>query len=53
MKFSDIAIKKLDALIERGFKITSIQITPTLIIRIQKADEIGTIDQYGRVIWSN
>lgn len=53
MKFSDIAIKKLDTLIERGYKITSIQITPPIVIRIKKDDEIGTIDQFGRVTWND
>ena len=51
MKFSDMAIKKLNSLIARGFTILSIELTPTLTVFVKKDTEVGSIDEFGRVIW--
>ena len=57
-----IAIMKLAALIEQGYRVTSIAIDftvhetdgkfSTLTLKLARGDETGTMDQYGRVIWS-
>lgn len=61
MPFSQVAIKKLNDLIARGYAITSVAIDftvhetdgkfSTLTVKVAKGDETGTIDQYGRVTW--
>lgn len=59
--FNPAAIHKLNYLLDRGYSITRVEYDatvhevdgkfPTLKIRVEKRNEIGTIDQFGRVLW--
>lgn len=59
--FNPAAIQKLNYLLARGYSITRVEYDatvhevdgkfPTLKIQVEKRNEIGSIDQFGRVVW--